>query len=135
MKMQGSLDTEAGALILTVDSEGLGELVELLRGAKPTQVKLTPPGGRQTTWPLSILKLEHTTENTVSIASHGVLATISGSPAAISRLAREVYRVGEYNDLLEPGMHAHFNPSNQPFAQPLLSPHSESLIIAGPVPN
>jgi hypothetical protein len=134
--MQGSVDTETGALILTVDVEGLDQLVELLRHAKSASVPLCPTQEYPVTRPISTLRLELNTDDAVAITTDDNGATISGSPAGFARLAREIRQFGEYNDLSEPGMHAHFDPGERSVADGgVLAQSSQSLIVAGPVPD
>lgn len=56
-----------------------------------------------------------------------------GTQTALARLAREVALFAEYNDLSEPGMHAHFDPRAAAVADDALARNSCSLIVAGPV--
>jgi hypothetical protein len=134
--MQGSIDAETGALILTVDVEGLDQLVELLRHAKSASVPLRPAQEYSLTRPISALYLELNTDDAVVIATNDNGAAISGSPAGFARLAREIRQFGEYNDLSEPGMHAHFDPGERSVGSGVvLAQSSRSLIVAGPVPD
>jgi hypothetical protein len=134
--MQGSVDTETGALILTVDVGGLDQLVELMRHAKSASVPLRPAPEYPLTRPIGTLRLELNTDDAVAIATDDNGATISGSPAGFARLAREIKQFGEYNDLSEPGMHAHFDPGERSIADGVVLAHgSDSLIVAGPVPD
>jgi hypothetical protein len=132
--MQGSIDTETGALILTVDVEGLDQLVELLRHAKSASVPLRRAQEYSLTRTINTLRLELNTDDAVVIATDDNGATISGSPAGFARLAREIRQFGEYNDLFEPGMHAHFDPGERSVGDGVvLAQSSQSLIVAGPV--
>jgi hypothetical protein len=134
--MQGSVDTETGALILTVDGEGLEQLVELMRHAKSASVPVRPAPRYPVTRPIGTLRLELNSDEAVSVATDDNGATICGSPAGFARLAREIREFGEYNDLSEPGMHAHFEPGELSVAGDLvLAQDSEALIVAGPVPD
>jgi hypothetical protein len=134
--MLGSVDTETGALILTVGVEDLEQLVELLRHAKSTSVTLRPAPEYPLTRSISRLSLELNTDDAVAIATDDDGATISGSPAGFARLAHEIRQFGEYNDLSEPGMHAHFDPGERSVAGGVvLAQGSDSLIVAGPVPD
>jgi hypothetical protein len=134
--MQGSVDTETGALILTVDVEGLDQLVELLRHAKSASVPLRAAQEYPLTRPIGTLRFELNTDDVVVIATDDNGATISGGSAGFARLAREIRQFGEYNDLSEPGMHAHFDPGERSVAGGVvLAQGSEALIVAGPVPD
>ncbi len=127
--MQGAVDTETGAVILTVDTDRLTELVQLLQRAEPATVPLTPAPARTTTRPISSLRVELAADDAVAITSDDASARITGSPAGLARLADEVRQFGDYNDLSEPGMHAHFD------AEWVLARGSDSLIVAGPIPD
>jgi hypothetical protein len=131
--VRGAFDTETSALILTVDTEGLTELVGLLEDAKRGRLSLMPAAERRDLRPVGTLSLEPGGDDAVAITTDGEAATITGSRASFARLARELRQFGAYNDLFEPGMHAHFDPGSSTggvFAQ-----SSDSLIIAGPVPD
>ncbi len=128
--MQGAVDIETGALILTVDARGLQELVELLEDPKATTVELGSAPEYSATRPIGTLRLQPTADDGVVVAIDGDAATITGSPASFVRLAREVRQFGGYNDLSEPGMHSHFDPGSSVLAQ-----GSDSLIVAGSVPG
>jgi hypothetical protein len=41
--------------------------------------------------------------------------------------------VAEYNDLYEPGMHAHFQPDDRPDSAKVIRRSGRSLVIAGPI--
>jgi RHS repeat-associated protein len=129
-KMQGAVDIETGALILTVDAEGLQELVGLLQRSEATTVPLGSTPEHHATRSIGMLSLEPLGDSAVAIAIDDDVATITGSPASLARLAHEVREFGDYNDLFEPGMHAHFDPAGGVLVQ-----GSEPLIVAGPVPD
>jgi hypothetical protein len=132
-RVRGAVDIETGALILTVDAEGLVELLELLEHPRPAEVSLMPGAEYQATRSVRSLSLGLNAGDAVAIATEGEVATITGGPAGFARLAREVRRFGDYNDVFEPGMHAHFDPG--PAAGSVLAQGSASLIVAGPVPD
>jgi hypothetical protein len=132
--MQGSIDTETGDLILTVDAQGLDQLVELLRHAKSMSVPLRPAQEYAFTRPISALRLELNMDDAIVIATSDDGATISASPESFARLAQGIRQFGEYNDLSEPGMHTHFDPGERSAADgAVLAASSRSLIVAGPV--
>ncbi len=116
---------------MTVDTEGLRVLLELLEHPKSTKVSLMPAADRPVTRSVSTLSLELSADDAVTVATDGEVATIAGSPAGFARLAREVRQFRDYNDLFEPGMHAHFD------AGPgdALAEGSDSLIVSGPIPD
>jgi hypothetical protein len=130
MRVQAATDAETGALILTVDAEGLEGLLELLQRLTLTAVPLTRAVA---TRPISALNLAPSTDEALMIATEGEAATITGSPAGFARLARRLKEFTEYNDLSEPGMHVHFDPGD--YSGAVLAQDSRSLIVAGPVPD
>jgi hypothetical protein len=133
MRVQGTVDSETDTLILTVDAEGLIELLELLEDPRPAWVSLMPGAECQATRSVRGLRLEATAEDAVAIVIDGEVATITAGPTGFARLARKIRQFGDNNDLLEPGMHAHFDPG--PAASSVLAQDSASLIVAGPVPD
>jgi hypothetical protein len=129
-RMYGAIDTETRALILTVDAAGLEELVELLRRSEPASVPLTSPPDHAATRPIRKLRLEPREDGGVaSVATVDDVATITGNPTGLARLAGEIRQFGAYNNLSEPGMHAHFDPG----VGEVLAQDSEPFIVAGPV--
>jgi hypothetical protein len=133
MRVHAATDAESGALILTVDAEGLEGLLELLQRLTLTAVPLTRAVERAATRPISALNLAPSTDEALMIATEGEAATITGSPAGFARLARRLKEFTEYNDLSEPGMHVHFDPGD--YSGAVLAQDSRSLIVAGPVPD
>jgi hypothetical protein len=134
MRIQAATDAETGALILTVDAEGLKRLQELLQA--PTlvaAVPLTRAVEYAATRPISALRLASSIDDALVIATDDEAATIAGSPAGFARLARRLTEFADYNDLSEPGMHVHFDPGDHSGA--VLAQDSRSLIVAGPVPG
>lgn len=131
MRMDGAVDIETRALLLTVDAPGLRAFVELLRRAEPASVPVTPPPDRATTRPIRTLRLEPTEEDNgvASIATVDDIAKITGNPAGLARLAHEISQFAAYNDLSEPGMHAHLDPG----VSEILARDSDPFIVAGPV--
>jgi hypothetical protein len=134
MSIRAAVDIENDDLILTVDREGLEKLVDLLThpasGAIPTMPGTKYPMTRL----IGSLNLRIDSEDLVAIETDEEAASIAGNRAALARLAREISRFAEYNDLYEPGMHTHVDPG-EPSAPAILGPTSRSLVIAGPVPD
>jgi hypothetical protein len=133
MMVQAATDAETGALILTVDAEGLDGLLGLLQRPTLAAVPLTRALERAATRPISALNLAPSNDDALAIATEGEGAIITGSSAGFARLARRLREFAEYNDLSEPGMHVHFDPGGHSGA--VLAQDSRSLIVAGPVPD
>jgi hypothetical protein len=133
MCVQAATDAETGALILTVDAEGLERLVDLLQAPTLAAVPLTRALEYAATRPIGALHLAHSSDDALVIATDGEAAIITGSPAGFARLARRLREFADYNDLSEPGMHVHIDPGDHSGA--VLAQDSRSLIVAGPVPG
>ncbi len=63
------------------------------------------------------------------------VGTITGSHDNFSALAGELERFEHKNDLDQPGMHVHFDPSEQQLQRLKLSSDSAELIVTGPIPT
>ncbi|HEY1853244.1 MAG TPA: hypothetical protein VGG40_01535 [Solirubrobacterales bacterium] len=133
--MRGAIDTETGALILTVDAPELERLVEQLRNGPPTVISLSPSPRRAKAEPISSLSLATADSEAVAIETAGDSATITGSPSGFAALARGVSEFAEYNDITEPGMHTHFDPRADKTGKSVLTPDSAPLVLTGPVPD
>jgi hypothetical protein len=133
MSIQPTVDIENSDLILTVDRDGLERLVELLMHPTTSTIAIVPGIEHPMTRPISSLSLRVDAEDFVEIKTGDDAASIAGSAAALARLAREISMFAEYNDLDEPGMHAHFGPDDGPASATAVRPDSRSLVIAGPV--
>jgi hypothetical protein len=129
--MWGTVDRETGDLIVTVDAAGLNVLLDLLEGSESADVPLDPAIGRVMTSPIRELRIEKTPTDSVAITTARDSAGIAGSGAALAAI-RE-FR--DYNDLSEPGAHAHFDPADRPAGTLMFARDSRALIVAGPVPD
>lgn len=127
----GAFDVEADALVLRVDEVGIRELMEALRSGRPSTRDLVPAPAAK--WNRAIRSLTiRITEGAVTVGVEGENATITGSSPSLAWLAQELQLFVEYNDLSEPGMHAHFDPDVSRGEKAALAPSSRSLVIAGP---
>ena len=133
MCVRAATDAETGALILTVDAEGLERLVDLLQAPTLGAVPLTRALEYAATRPIGALHLAHGSDDALVIATDGEAAIITGSPAGFARLARRLREFADYNDLSESGMHVHIDPGDH--SGTVLAQDSRSLIVAGPVPG
>lgn len=131
--MQGAVDIETGELILTVDEEDLGELIDLMLQPKPTVVSIEGTTKFPATRPITSLRFAIGAGDGVVIEVGHDSASMTGSPLGFERLAREIRRFGFYNDLHEPGMHNHFEPGDRSNGEIAVSPRSAPLFLAGPV--
>jgi hypothetical protein len=135
MSIQATVDIETNDLILTVDADGLKEVVRLLARPADGPIATAPGGQYPMTRPIKRLRLHTDSDDLVEMRTGRDAASISGSPAALARLAEEISSFAEYNDLYEPGMHAHFDPDDGTSSTKALRSGSQSLVIAGPVPD
>jgi hypothetical protein len=135
MSIQPTVDIENDDLILTVDRDGLEKLVKSLMRPTTSTIAIAPGTEYPMTRAISRLDLRVDTEDLVEIKTGDDVASIAGSAAALARLAREISRFAEYNDLYEPGMHAHFDPDDGSDVRYVLAADSRPLIVAGPVPD
>jgi hypothetical protein len=133
--MRGAIDTETGALILTVDAPDLERLVEQLRNGLPAVITLSPSPRWAKAEPISSLNLAIDDSEAVAIETAGDSATLTGSPSGFAVLARQVSEFAEYNDITEPGMHTHFEPPADKTGKSVLTPDSAPLVLTGPVPD
>lgn len=132
--LRGGADVETGALVLVGDAETLAWLSHSLRDGEATTVELEPVTGRPAIRALARLRLEPT-HDVATIHIEQDCATLSGDQESFVRLADEVDLFLEYNDLSEPGIHAHLDSASWSARQALLGPDSRGLILAGPVPD
>jgi hypothetical protein len=134
MSIRATVDIENNGLILTVDRDGLEKLIALLTHPASSAIAIVPGTKYPMTRLIGSLSLRIDSEDLVAIETGEDAASIAGNPAALARLAREISRFAEYNDLYEPGMHTHFDPGERS-APAVLGASSRPLVIAGPVPD
>lgn len=133
MSIRATVDIENDDLILTVDHDGLEMLIGLLTHPVDGAIAIAPGIKYPMTRPIGSLSLRIDRDDLVEIETGEDAASISGSPSALAHLAQEISRFGEYNNLNEPGMHTHFDPSDTPPSVRVLRSGSRSLVVAGPV--
>jgi hypothetical protein len=133
MSIRATVDIENNDLILTVDHDGLKELIELLMHPADCSVAILPGSKHPMTRLIGSLRIQIDSDDLVEIETGEDAASIAGNPHAFTRLARELSSFAEYNDLYEPGMHTHFDPNDSPASARVLRSDSRSLVIAGPV--
>jgi hypothetical protein len=131
--VHGAVDIETGELILTVDADALEELVKLMRYPNSPTLPLSRGPSGEGLRPIGSICVEPTAEGAVAIALGDDAATFTGACAGFARLAQELWLFGEYNDLSEPGMHAHFEPGERSRGQIVLAHDSVPMIVVGPV--
>lgn len=131
--MQGATDIETGELILTVDEEDLGQLVDLMLRPKATVISIEGAPKYSGTRPITSLRVAIDTGDGVVIEVGHDSASMTGRALDFERLAREIRRFGFYNDLREPGMHSHFDPGDRSNGEVAVSTRSAPLVLVGPV--
>jgi hypothetical protein len=133
--MAGGVDVETGALVLIGEFATLAWFARCLRVGEPVSVNLKPVLGRPAI--RSIAQLHIGLGNdiaTIRVEEDSV--GLNGNRESVTLIADEVDLFLQYNDVNEPGMHAHLDSSRRSAGQqPLLAPGSRPLILAGPVPD
>ncbi len=119
----GAADIETGALILTMDAAQLESFVGEIRRSIPKDLELTARESRPMTRPVTHLSLRPEGDGPLFVAIDREAGTIGGGREAFARLADELSEFPRWNDLDEPGMHAHFESEGV------------ELIVTGPVPD
>lgn len=112
-RLQGATDVENGSLVLRVDRVGLEGLVRQLASTDPAAFDLEPSPSRVAMRPITRLNLRPGEGDSLLIAINAEVATITGSHDNFKALAGELKHFDQENDLDEPGMHVHFDPSGQ----------------------
>jgi hypothetical protein len=133
--LQGATDVERGSLVLTVKRAGLEDLVQQLGGTDPMAIAVEPAPLRKGMRPITRLDLRPGEGDSLLVAIDAEAVTIAGSHDNFRDLAGELKRFGQENDLDEPGMHVHFDPSEQRFRKLKMSNDSVELIVTGPIPD
>jgi hypothetical protein len=140
--MRGVVDTQSGEVIFIVTSDDLRTLVDSLTGAQATTIVLDVgpalPGERTLPSPgerlLRSVQIE-LGENDPLVQVDGDGVRIAGTQAGLARMADALLTFEECNDLLQPGMHTHFEPGATGVPNGVLAPQSCALAVAGPVPD
>jgi hypothetical protein len=130
--MLGWVDTETGALILSADRDELRRLVGSLRLAAPETIVLGVARNWPMARPIAALSVE-LGGDAIAIKVTGDTARFTGSVTGFERLARELERFAEDDELDEPGAHAHFDPDDGSGERYVLAADSCALIVTGPV--
>ena len=130
--MRGGVDAENGALVLIGDYSAFRQFTSFLRSNRAGVIPLEPVEGRAALRPIGALHVKPA-EHAAVIIITGEAATISASEASYGQLADEIELFLEYNDLTEPGMHAHVEAICAPDGIGVLDVRSVELILAGPV--
>lgn len=133
--MQGATDVESGSLVLNVDRAGLSDLVQRLGSQDPAEIEVEPAPPKEALRPITRLSLRPGEGDPLLIAVDVDAATIAGSHENFEALADELQLFEQENDLDEPGMHVHFDPSDQEFRRLRMSSDSVELIVTGPIPD
>ncbi len=133
--MFGSSDIETGALTLSMSKEDLMSFVEALRKGAATSEPLSPGTHRPMLRPITHLSLQPEETGSLLIAIDGENAKVSGDQNSFELLADELVVFERENDLNEPGMHAHFDPSERQSNGLEIANDSVELVVTGPVPD
>jgi hypothetical protein len=140
--MRGVTDTHSGEVILIVTSGDLRALVASLTRVGPTTIMLDVgpalPGERTLPSPgermLRSVQID-LREGDPVVQGVGDCVRIAGSQAGLTHVADALLIFEGYNDLMQPGMHTHFEPGATGAPNGVLAPQSCALAVAGPVPD
>jgi hypothetical protein len=133
--LQGATDIESSTLVLTVDQVGLENLVHQLESTDPAVINVEPAPSGEAMGPITRLDLRSGEGGLLLVTVDGEVATITGSHDNFRALADDLKRFEQENDLPSPGMHIHFDPSEQQFRRLEMSSDSAELIVTGPIPD
>lgn len=133
MFIAASIYKDTGALVLSVDEEGLRELMRRLSDAEPWSVASEATGEGPTMQPIGTLRVAMNDQDHAMVSATSGAALIDGSADALGELAARLQMFVEHNDLRVAGMHTHIETVGG--AGGTLRQGSLPLIIAGPVPD
>jgi hypothetical protein len=109
--------------------------VQQLESTNTAAIDVEPAPSREVMRPITRLDLRPGAGDSLLVVINKEVATISGDHDNFRALAGELTRFELENDLDEPGMHLHFDPSDQQSGRLKMSSDSAELIVTGPIPD